>query len=757
MFSPHWVQNLCQLPLKIKTQLGMSFALMICVLGGVSIHTIHSLNRLSAFTNDLYEYPFTVNTSILRIEADIANIHDSMHDLVLADNATEVNAAIQTIAQLEQAVLKEFDTINNYFLGNPAVIQVVRQKFVNWQALRDRAIQYQRNGDDAAMILTIKQEEAQYIQNLMRDIEQIENLAANKANEFLVDAETVRRQTLEITSLFIFLAAGLTTLWFIWMIRLLSLREKTQTQLAQQHRRAEALLALPSMAENREEAIFMQYGQELAENLTASQISFIHLIHDDENTIELINWSRRTLNHYCHAVHDSHYPVHKAGIWADALRQRRPVVFNHYETYADKNGLPQGHAHLERLISIPVIEHGKVVMLTGVGNKATDYTDWDVETVQLISNDIWRIVKNNRTLAQLTNSERRLRDAQRVAGIGSWELDLKTEIISWSDEVFRIFEVDPAQVPDQLTYSFVLEAIHPDDRDRVDQVYKRSVKQHTPYEITHRLQMADGRIKYVREQYETQYGADDQPAYSLGTIQDITQEFLAAEKLREAATVFKSTAEGVVITDLNGSIIDVNQAFTTITGYDRDEAIGQNPRLLKSDRHPPSFYSNLWQSLLTEGHWQGEIWNRSKSGDIYPELLTINTIEDETGTATGYVAVFSDITLVKESEQQLYQLAHHNPLTQLPNRRLFNLRLQQSIHHANLQSQGLALLFIDMDRFKQINDSMGHRTGDALLQQVAQRLQDSVRSSDMVAHLNGDEFVILLAHIIDPEVVMLIL
>ncbi|MGK7890085.1 MAG: EAL domain-containing protein [Leptolyngbyaceae cyanobacterium] len=757
MFPQGWPQNLHQLPLRIKTRLGASFVLMACVLGGVGMHTIHSMNRLSALTTKLYDHPFTVNTAVLRVEVGIVSMHRSMKDVVLAENSAEVDAAVGTVIRLEQEVLHDFDIIYDYFLGNLGEIEVARQQFTNWREIRDRVIQLRRDGNiDAAAAIT-KGEGAQYIQDLLEEIDQVEAFAANKANEFLADAQSTRRHTLQITTLLILLAAGLTILWVIWMIRILSVREQTRTQLTQQHRRAEALLALPRMAEDREEATFMQYGQELAENLTNSQISFVHLIHDDENTIELVNWSRRTLKHYCHAVHDSHYPVSKAGIWADALRQRRPVVFNDYETYADKNGLPQGHAPLNRLISIPVIEHGKVVMLTGVGNKSTHYTDWDVETVQLISNDIWRIVKGNRALARLTKSEGQLRKAQHVASIGSWELKLKTQVFTCSDEVFRIFEVEPDQMQDTLNYAFVLKAIHPDDRDRVNRTYQQSVEQHTPCEIDYRLSMADGRIKYVQAQYETYYETDGTPDYSIGTIQDVTKQFLSAEKLREAAAVFKSTAEGVVITDLDGVIMDVNQAFSTITGYDREEAIGQNPRLLKSDRHPPNFYSEMWHSLVSNGHWQGEIWNRSKSGTIYPELLTINSIEDETGKATGYVGVFSDITLVKQSEQQLYILAHHNPLTQLPNRRLFNLRLQQSIHQATGQEQGLALLFIDMDRFKQINDSMGHATGDALLEQVGQRLRDGVRSSDMVAHLNGDEFVILLEHIAVPETVTTIL
>ncbi len=175
-----------------------------------------------------------------------------------------------------------------------------------------------------------------------------------------------------------------------------SQRIQSEQKLVFLARRAQASLELPIKSEQLSEAEFMQFGMELAENLTGSRIAFVHFVNDDEETIELVAWSRRTLEYYCHAAYEKHYPVSQAGIWADALRTHQPVVFNDYPNYAHKRGLPEGHSELLRLISLPVIENGKVVMLTGVGNKPTEYSELDVETVQLISNDIWRIVRRQR-------------------------------------------------------------------------------------------------------------------------------------------------------------------------------------------------------------------------------------------------------------------------------------------------------------------------------------------------------------------------
>lgn len=173
-----------------------------------------------------------------------------------------------------------------------------------------------------------------------------------------------------------------------------------------QQQRAEALLALPAAAETMDEAAFMQYAMTQAENLTGSQIAFIHFVDANEENIELVTWSKRTLESYCHAVYNRHYPVSQAGIWADAVRQHQAVVFNDYPAYAQKRGLPEGHAALQRLISLPVIEHGKVVMLCGIGNKAEDYSDVDVDTLQLIGNDIWRLIQLSRNRKQLERFSR---------------------------------------------------------------------------------------------------------------------------------------------------------------------------------------------------------------------------------------------------------------------------------------------------------------------------------------------------------------
>jgi diguanylate cyclase (GGDEF)-like protein/PAS domain S-box-containing protein len=228
---------------------------------------------------------------------------------------------------------------------------------------------------------------------------------------------------------------------------------------------------------------------------------------------------------------------------------------------------------------------------------------------------------------------------------------------------------------------------------------------------------------------------------------DQTVQKQAQEHLQLTASVFENAAEGIMITDTDNTILAINRAFVEITGYTAEEVVGKKPDLLKSGRQDAAFYQQIWQTLSQHGQWRGEIWNRRKNGEVYPELLSISVIKENSGRVTHYVAVFSDIEEKKRSEHQLIFLAHHDPLTELPNRVLFTDRLDHAIHRTVRGLTQLAVLFIDLDHFKSVNDTLGHHLGDELLQTVAQQLNQAVRTSDTLARLGGDEFILMIEDI----------
>ncbi len=265
------------------------------------------------------------------------------------------------------------------------------------------------------------------------------------------------------------------------------------------------------------------------------------------------------------------------------------------------------------------------------------------------------------------------------------------------------------------------------------------------YDLEFTIKPADGsplRLTHSLGILETD--AQGRKLMVLGFVEDITARRRAEVRLQLAANVFAHAREGMTVTDPDGTIIDINPAFTRITGYSREEVLGQNPRILQSGRQTKEFYVALWRDLLADGYWSGEIWNKRKNGEIYPELLTISAVTDVQGNVSQYVGLFTDITVRRQTEDKVHQLAYFDPLTQLPNRRLLMDRLAQALA-ANQRSAAFgALMYLDLDNFKPLNDQHGHGAGDLLLVEVARRLKACVRAVDTVSRIGGDEFVVLL-------------
>ena len=265
------------------------------------------------------------------------------------------------------------------------------------------------------------------------------------------------------------------------------------------------------------------------------------------------------------------------------------------------------------------------------------------------------------------------------------------------------------------------------------------------------LARADGSVQWLRREIHPWRAGDGSVGGIVIFSEDITERRLAEERMRLAATVFTGAREGITITDPTGRILEVNDAFTRITGYTREEALGRNPRILQSGLQGKDFYRNMWDSLARDGSWSGEIWNRTKGGDLYAEMLTINAIRDAGGHVKQYVGLFTDITEVKEHEQQLELAAHYDALTRLPNRALLVDRLRQAMAQARRHNQLLGVACFDLDGFKAINDGYSHFSGDALLTALAFRMNHALGDGDTLARLGGDEFGAIILDIPDRD------
>jgi len=262
---------------------------------------------------------------------------------------------------------------------------------------------------------------------------------------------------------------------------------------------------------------------------------------------------------------------------------------------------------------------------------------------------------------------------------------------------------------------------------------------------------ADGQVRVVAWNNTILRDDSGKPVGTLSSGEDITERQRAEGRLKLAASVFTHAREGITITDAHGAIIEVNDTFTRVTGYSREEAIGQNPRLLQSGRHGSDFYAQMWTELNGKGHWSGEVWNRRKNGEVYAELLTISAVRNAAGKTHNYVALFTDITPMKDHQRQLERIAHFDALTSLPNRVLLADRLSQGLAQSQRRQKGLAVAFLDLDGFKAVNDTHGHEVGDHLLVALAQRMKAALREGDTLARIGGDEFVAVLVDLDDPS------
>ncbi|TLD44234.1 MAG: putative signaling protein [Accumulibacter sp.] len=395
-------------------------------------------------------------------------------------------------------------------------------------------------------------------------------------------------------------------------------RQRAASLLEHQAARALAMLDLPKAAETMSENEFIEHGLAEVERLTGSQLAFVYLIADEPPAAAAITWSKATRGSRVPAISERLCAGTLAGIWKEALQRRAPVLYQDRQAVLAASP-PAASAGLERLISVPVIEGGVGRMMLGVGNKAEAYSEHEIETARLLSQDIWRIVNQHRT-----------EQAQRLA-----------------------------------------------------------------------------------------------------------------------ATVFSASNSGICVTDAGQRIVSINPALTTITGYSSDEIIGRTPRLFSSGRQQVGFYREMWSGIESAGAWSGEIWNRRKNGEIFPAWLTVTAVTGVEGKVTHYIGSFYDITERKRSQDHIHFLAHHDALTRLPNRRLLDERIRDAISCSRREKLRTAVMLLDLDRFKLINDTLGHDVGDRLLSRVAEILSSVLGERDTVARLGGDEFVIVVPGLAD--------
>jgi len=369
--------------------------------------------------------------------------------------------------------------------------------------------------------------------------------------------------------------------------------------------------------------------------------------------------------------------------------------------------------------------------------------DGDVIGIFGIAPDITRHLENERRVLE---SETLLHLFIEHAPAALAMFDREMRYLSASRRWLEMFSVTEAEVLGRCHYD-----VFPDLPERWKAAHTRTLAGESLRSDADYFERADGTHRWTQWETIPWRGDDGSVGGIVIFVNEITERIENQKRLRLAASVFTHAREGITITDAKGTILDVNDSFTRITGYSRDEVVGGNPRILKSGLQGRDFYERMWHSLRSEGSWSGEIWNRAKSGDIYAEHLSINAIRDASGNVLQYVAHFTDITALKEHQLQLERMAHYDALTGLPNRALLADRLRQAMSQAHRRGYQIAVAYLDIDGFKAINSLHGHAVGDALLITLSERFKAALREGDTLARLGGDEFIAVMLDLEDVE------
>jgi diguanylate cyclase (GGDEF)-like protein/PAS domain S-box-containing protein len=682
---------------KITMLIVAGYALILALMLALGPMLVSGMVGLRSNTNDLYNHPFTVSNAAWEMKGALFEIRNHMLQIVLVKSkGDDVPQLIREIDDYEQQARTDLGVVKEKFLGDMRQTENLERLLDQWKIIRADILRLEMNGEQAKAEQTVRLVGTPKFNEIIQVVNYITSFARNKAQQFneqtnLEAADTINR------------------VWWL-LFGLISIVAATGLGVAHRIRHE------------------LRRGERAARELQESENKF-HLLFDSANDCMLLLSMDGCIMDINRVGHE------RLGYTKEEMLGRRIAEFDPPE-FADKvpervaKIMRDGQATFESAhvrkdgSRMPVEINSRLVELGGD---------------KMLHSVIRDITERKQAEEALRNSEAQYRAVIETAADGFWIVDMEGRLIEVNDAYVRLSgyrreELLSMRIPD-------LEAVER-PQETAEHIEKILREGHDRFETFHRAK--DGRILPV------EIVSNFWPEVSgrlFVFITDISERKSASEHIALLAKVFENGVEAMLITDAGNRITDVNHAFTQLTGYSPEDVIGQNPHMLSSGTQPREFYVEMWRRLLVDGHWEGEIWDRRKDGSTYPKWLSISVVRNARGDIVNHIASFTDITERKHAENEIRQLAYYDTLTGLHNRFSLITQLEQELAKSRRNQNRLALMFIDLDRFKAINDTLGHHVGDGLLIQVAGRIRNAIRESDLVARLGGDEFVVLLTDV----------
>jgi len=650
-----------------------------CVLCDTIIPSSDAMNALNVLKNTTPNLPFLIVSELANFENAIGLLKSGADDFVCNNNLDRLNPAIEKALKNAKGIQLPSKEVTGSKLAEAARHRSEAQ----WRALintlpdlvwlKDRQGIYLACNHRFERYLGFDEEgivgkaDYDFMDKQQADVYREQDHKAMTSGKRCINEERIcfaddgHVEQIEIVKVPMYQTDG-ELMGVLGVGRDITQRKLNDEIMLHQTHRAEAIQKLSLIAEKKDENAFIKAGLDLVEDLTYSAISFLHFYVGEERSAELTIWSDRTLEEYFEADDDSHYMIDGSGICADVQRQLDTVMFNDIADYEHPHGLPGGRTELERLICVPAIDDGQVILAVGIGNRDGIYTGLEKETVQLIANEMWRIIQRRRLESRSARFSRVLENSLNEIYIFDSQTMCFIDVnkvaqfnLGYSIEELRC--MTPVDIHPQFTARSFAELIEPlrigqQPELMITTVHQRKDRTMYPVEI---------HLQYM----------DEHPPVYVAVVRDIDDRLRMEGELRKLAQAVEQSPESVVITSLNANIEYVNEAFLEATSYTREEVIGKNPRFLKSGKTPPETYRSMWATLTSGNAWQGEFFNKTKYGEEYIEHAIITPIRSPSGAVTHYIAVKDDITEKKQLTQELD--AHRHNLEELVGERTAQL------------------------------------------------------------------------------------